>query len=336
MIEHAITAIDQGLVCPDCRASVNPAPDDGLHCEGCGRDFPSVAGLPDLRLVSDRYLSLAAERAKAERLYEIEPNADLATLAVAYYDLTEDVVDRRRARFLRHIAGAVARGEALASRLPADGAILELGCGTGGLLVAANALGRSITGVDLASRWLVVARRRLTDHGRRLSLVVGEAERLPWPSASFDTVVADSLLEHVDDPAAVLREARRVLRPGGALVLWSPNRFSMANDPHLGLWGIGWLPRRWLAPYLRLRGKTEWPPRTLSTAEAARLASRAGFEHVVVGAPGITDVWIRSRPLREQHLLRLYEFLRRVPLGRGLLRWFGPLWELKAVAGADG
>ena len=53
--------------------------------------------------------------------------------------MTDDVVDDRRERFLRHIAGAEARGEALAACLPAQGRILEVGCGTGGLLVGGGA-----------------------------------------------------------------------------------------------------------------------------------------------------------------------------------------------------
>ena len=81
-------------------------------------------------------------------------------------------------------------------------------------------------------------------------LVAASADRLPWPDASFATVVADSVIEHCDDPLAAIRELRRVLRPGGRLVLWSPNRFAPVVDPHVRLWGVGYLPRPW-APGLQ-------------------------------------------------------------------------------------
>jgi SAM-dependent methyltransferase len=292
-----------------------------------------VAGLPDLRRHADRYLDLAAERAKAERLHSLEPSTDLMVLAAAYYAMTDDVVDHRRARFLRHIAGAEARGEALAARLPRRGRVLEVGCGSGGLLAAALRKGIDIEGVDVAARWLVVARRRLTDRGLRAPLLAAEAERLPWPDRTFDAVVADSLLEHLDDPAQALREWARVLKPGGELFVWSPNRFTLTTDPHLGLWGVGWLPRGWVPCYLRLRGRCDWPPRTLGALEARRLARRSGFVEITVGPPPIPKPWARSRPAAERAAIGAYEAFRTVSAGRALLTAVGPLWELRARAG---
>ena len=79
------------LVCPACRADLIDE-----ACAGCGRSFPPVAGLHDLRLASDRYLDLPAERAKADRLAKIAETTDLAGAARAYYAMTEDVDPPRR------------------------------------------------------------------------------------------------------------------------------------------------------------------------------------------------------------------------------------------------
>jgi O-antigen/teichoic acid export membrane protein/SAM-dependent methyltransferase len=311
--------------CPACRRAI-----DGPTCIGCGQTFPTVAGLLDFRLASDRYLDLDAERAKAERLARIAEATDLEGVARAYYAMTPDVDPPRCARYLAHILGAEARGAALAGSLFDDGPILEVGCGTGGLLVAASSRGLTIEGVDIASRWLVVARRRLEDRGLSVPLTVASAEKLPWPDASFATVVADSLIEHCDDPLEALVEWRRVLRPGGRLLLWSPNRFALATDPHVRLWGLGYLPRSWAEAYVGIRRGGAWLPRTLSAWAAARLARRAGFEGVEVGPPTIPREWIRSRPVHERRAMLLYEHLRRSGPTRAILKGVGPLWALEA------
>jgi SAM-dependent methyltransferase len=325
---HSIRERD--LICPACRGTLAVGARGG-ECAGCARSYPTVAGLLDLRLESDRYLDLEAERAKAERLHALEPATDLRGLAESYYAMTDDMVDARHERFLRHIAGSEARGEALAACLPARGRILEVGCGTGALLVAAAWAGLDIVGVDIAARWLIVARRRLTDHGLEVPLVAASAERLPWPDGHFDAVVADSVLEHLDAPSDAIREWARVLRPGGRLLVWSPNRFTLATDPHVGLWGVGWLPRSWVRGYLRLRGRDVWPPRTLSVAEARRLATAPGLGGVEVDVPGIPEGWARTFPGPQRLLIRAYEALLKVRPARDLLRAVGPLWELRAI-----
>ncbi len=177
------------LTCPACRALLDgdaPEVGDGTRCPHCRRHYPVVAGLLDLRLESDRYLELDVERARAEHLARLSEGTDVLGLASIYYELAHDAGDRRQ-RFLTHIAGAVSRGEALANRLPQSGSILEIGCGTGGLLVAAARSGRSIVGIDIAARWLVAARRRLADHqlDQAVTLLAASAECLPWPDCAF-------------------------------------------------------------------------------------------------------------------------------------------------------
>ncbi len=314
------------LVCPACQSSlVEPS------CLGCGRTFPEVAGLPDLRLASDRFLDLSQERAKAERLAKLAPGLDLKGLAEAYYAMTPDVEPRRRAFYLRHILDAETRGSALAALLPRTGKIVEIGCGTGGLLASAAKLGLDIEGVDIALRWLVVARRRLDDLGLSVPLIAASGDRLPYADASCDAVVVDSLLEHLDDPASAVREWARVLRPGGSLLIWSPNRFTLTVDPHVRLWGLGWLPRSWMPVYVRWRRGGAWPPRCLSTREAHRMAAEAGFEAISVEPPRIPADWANGRPWLQRILIKAYSIGSRVAVLRNLIGAFGPLWQLRAT-----
>jgi ubiquinone/menaquinone biosynthesis C-methylase UbiE len=67
---------------------------------------------------------------------------------------------------------------------------------------------------------LELARRRAAALGRAIDLRPGNAEALPFPDGSFDTVVDTLGLCTIPNPRAALSEARRVLRPGGRLVLW--------------------------------------------------------------------------------------------------------------------
>lgn len=99
-------------------------------------------------------------------------------------------------------------------------AVLDMGCGTG---VAARAIARrrgfrgKVVGVDLSRTLAAAATRFAEEEGLsgRTSFEVGDTQSLGLADESFDAVVAHTLLSHVDDPKAVLSEARRVVRPGG-------------------------------------------------------------------------------------------------------------------------
>ena len=94
----------------------------------------------------------------------------------------------------------------------ARGRVLEVGCGTGRNLWRYPA-GVSVIGLEPSLDALAAARRRVP--GARL--VCGSAEALPFPDASFDTVVSGLVFCSVPDPARGLAEVRRVLAPGGHL-----------------------------------------------------------------------------------------------------------------------
>jgi 2-polyprenyl-6-hydroxyphenyl methylase/3-demethylubiquinone-9 3-methyltransferase len=100
--------------------------------------------------------------------------------------------------------------------------VLDLGCGAGFLSGYLAGCGLSVTGVDRSAESLAVASAR--DLTRTARYVQGEVTRLPFEDASFDAVCAMDLLEHVEDPALVIREASRVLAPGGLFFFHTFNR----------------------------------------------------------------------------------------------------------------
>src|SRR5437870_12621816 len=100
----------------------------------------------------------------------------------------------------------------------AEGDTLEIAVGTGRNL-AYYPEGVKLTGVELSEQMLDKARRRAEQLGRDVDLRQGDAQSLDFGDGTFDTVVCTFGLCTIPDEVAAIREARRVLRPGGKLVL---------------------------------------------------------------------------------------------------------------------
>jgi len=96
--------------------------------------------------------------------------------------------------------------------------VLELAVGTARNLAHYPPTVR-VTGIELSPEMLAIAQRRAQELGRDADLRLGDAEALEFPDASFDTVVCTLALCTIPNPRQAVAEARRVLRPGGRLLL---------------------------------------------------------------------------------------------------------------------
>lgn len=145
-------------------------------------------------------------------------------------------------------------------------------------------------------------------------------------------VISLDVIEHVADRQVFLREIDRVTRVGGRLALATPNRFSLAAEPHVSVWGVGWIPRRWQATFVRWRsGKSYAYTCLLSTWEAARMLRRNTTFSFRILLPEVSEEEIRHFPRYRQALARLYNRL----IERSVLRRFflavGPFFRVVGV-----
>lgn len=97
---------------------------------------------------------------------------------------------------------------------------LEVGCGLGYFSNKASIIGAKVTGIDIGPE-LVKINKKKTPGGK---FVVASASKLPFKSNSFDIVLSTEVIEHVENQKRAMKEMLRVLRPGGLLVITTPNR----------------------------------------------------------------------------------------------------------------
>lgn len=321
------------FVCPLCKGPVELL-SSAYHCSPCGREYPIICGIPDFRILPDRYISLEDDRRKGELLFAETERRSFAEMLDFYYSITPEVPRRLARKFTAHALAETAIADQVLDEIgtwPAPGSLLDAGCSTGGLIVAAarrlSQVGQAaVIGLDVAFRWLVVGTARLREAGVHTPLVCGNAEYLPFPPDSFAAVTCTDVVEHLVDPAPAFSECRRVAAPGGVIYVSTNNRYSLTPEPHTNVWGVGFAPRSMQTDYVRFVSGREYRNITLRSAcELDRWARATGL------------VGCRSRPAPIVgaslgsgfgRVAAFYNQIRRMPLASGLLRSIGPRLEL--------
>lgn len=131
--------------------------------------------------------------------------------------------------------------------------ILDLGSGKGSFLIEAARAGANPIGLELSEAYILETKRRAQQEGVDVEVVKGVAEKLPFENGSFEMINICEVVEHVEDPQALLREVYRVLVPGGSAYISVPNRFGL-KDQHFHLYVVNWLPRAWADAFISVFG----------------------------------------------------------------------------------
>ncbi|MGH0037720.1 MAG: class I SAM-dependent methyltransferase [Myxococcota bacterium] len=111
---------------------------------------------------------------------------------------------------------------------------IELGCGTAYFSAWMARRGATVVGIDNSEAQLATARRLAEEHGLALTLLHGNAERVPYPDASFDFALSEYGAAIWCDPFVWIPEAHRLLRPGGELVFLGNTPLAMVCTPPSG------------------------------------------------------------------------------------------------------
>jgi SAM-dependent methyltransferase len=198
--------------------------------------------------------------------------------------------------------------------------ILDVGCGLGLYVQRFRDLSDNVHGVDIDPDKVRQAGELLPN------IRQASAEHLPYPDNTFDVVLSHEVLEHVDDDVAAAREAYRVLKPGGRLIVFVPNRF-YPFETHGVYWRgvyhfgniplVNYLPnalRNRLCPHVRVY--TGRSLRRLFASLPGRVVAHrcifAGYDNIVARHPHLGRLLRQTTYTLEKtclHILGLSHFL---------------------------
>lgn len=251
-----------------------------------GRSHAFPAGLPVLPIYGHAETNIADVRRRLIERWDVDPRDADWLLANRYerHDATLPMLPPERTELhLRRyeLAAALARGRAC----------LDLACGTGYGSRVLRSMGgcASYIGIDIDARTIEYAQRRFGD-GAVVRFQVGSATQTGLPTGSVDLLTSFETIEHVPDLPAFMREAARVLRPGGVFMLSTP------NDGGLTPYHVHSLTCQDIARVITHDRLFEVPE---------FFAQRAREVGTLTGVGEGTERWIEQSAARAEHILAL-------------------------------
>lgn len=311
--------------CPTCHGALEPGP-AALICVGCRSEYPLCHGFPDFRTGAAIDFDHDQDRQLADLLAVRERDCSFAELRAYYYSLSPEASAELHQLHEAHFHTEAIRAARAVTEL-GPGPLLDLGCGAGQYLLAAARAGIQAIGVDASLCQLILARHLLADEGFSPELALADAEALPFRNESFRAVIAADIIEHVSEPQRLLNESARVMAPGSALRLTTPNRFSLTPEPHVGLWGVGWLPHGIAVRYVRARTNIDYSSIRLLSLGVLRKRLKRTFPHVKVRLPQLSAAEQSAFSPLKRTLAGAYGSLSRIAPLRPLLIRVAPYFE---------
>lgn len=312
--------------CPRCQGALS-ATSALWSCLSCEADYPLRFGFVDFRLGHSTDVDIAADLTLAATLAAQETAVGFSELRGLYYSLRPEASAALHNQHEAHFHAESVRAAHVVEQL-GPGPLLDLGCGAGQYLLAAARCGQAITGVDASLCQLLLARRLLADEGLTAELALADVEKLPFADSVFQGAIAADVLEHVCNPDQLLAQAARVLAPASSLRLTTPNRFSLSPEPHVGLWGVGWLPRGLADAYVRKRTGIDYRSiRLLSFRELRRVLKQSFPAGVEIRLPVFSAQELASFSPLKRFFAVVYSILSRVWLLQAVLLRVAPYFE---------
>jgi ubiquinone/menaquinone biosynthesis C-methylase UbiE len=138
-----------------------------------------------------------------------------------FFGVPQGLLGRIGAQLMTRVSRPFQAAMADELELQPDDELLDVGCGSAGLLVEQARHVRHVAGIDASTIQVVMARRRLAERvaAGSAEIVVGDAATLPWQDGRFSVVTSVNALKFFPDPDGALQEMHRVLRPGGRAVV---------------------------------------------------------------------------------------------------------------------